>query len=128
MSRTSSGRQRERSEWIERTESVSALEGAGFFAMASPEEVGGHDVHPATQVEAFERLAGADVSGGWLAMIQAETPGMVGAHLRDGIGLDAVFGHGFPRIADSAYERRGAFRLGRQPQGAPLVARRLEDG
>ena len=55
MSRTSSGRQRERSEWIERAESVSALEGAGFFAMASPQEVGGHDVHPTTQVEAFER-------------------------------------------------------------------------
>ena len=118
MSRTSPERQRERSDWIERAESVSALEGAGFFAMASPQEVGGYDIHPATQVEAFEQLASADVSGGWVAMIQAETPGMAGAHLRDGIGLDAVFGHGFPRVADSAYERTGAFRLGRQPQGA----------
>ena len=80
MSRTSAERQRERSDWIECAESVlptiaefapaskasrtlapesgSALEGAGFFAMASPQEVGGFDVHPATQVEAFERDCG----------------------------------------------------------------------
>lgn len=80
MSRTSPERQRERSDWIERAEavgpalaehadasaqartlapeSVSALEDAGFFAMASPKEVGGFDVHPATQVEAFERDCG----------------------------------------------------------------------
>ena len=103
MSRTSAERQRERSEWIERAESVgptleahsgasaqaktlvpesvSALEEAGLFRMASPQEVGGYDVHPATQVEAFERLASADVSSGWVAMIQAETPGLAGAHL-----------------------------------------------
>ena len=124
MSRVSSERQRERSDWIERAESigetlsdfadasaragtlapesVTALEEAGFFAMASPREVGGYDVHPATQVEAFEQLAMADVSSGWVAMIQAETPGMVGSHLRDGVGLDTVFGPGFPRIAGTA--------------------------
>lgn len=76
MSRTSVERQRERSEWVERAESVgptlsqhadasarlktlapesvSTLEDGGFFAMASPREVGGYDVHPANQVEAFE--------------------------------------------------------------------------
>ena len=124
MSRTSPSRQQERSDWIERAESVGpilskhadasaraktlamesvdALESAGFFAMASPQEVGGYDVHPATQVEAFEQLARADVSSGWVAMIQAETPGMVGSHLSDGIGLDTVFGSGFPRIAGTA--------------------------
>ena len=124
MSRTSPERIQERSEWIERAESiapalaehapestaartmslasVAALEGAGFFAMAAPREVGGFDVHPATQVEAFERLAEVDVSSGWVAMIQAETPGMVGAHLPDGVGLDAVFGDGFPRVAGTA--------------------------
>lgn len=124
MSRNSTERQHERSEWIERAEavgpilaehadasaqartlapeSVTALEDAGFFAMASPMEVGGYDVHPATQVEAFEQLAGADVSSCWVAMIQAETPGMAGSHLSDGLGLDAVFGNGFPRIAGTA--------------------------
>lgn len=124
MSRNSTERQRERSEWIERAESVCpmlsefadasaigktlapesvvALEEAGFFALASPKEVGGHDVHPATQVEAFELLAAVDVSSGWVAMIQAETPGMAGSHLSDGIGLDAVFGNGFPRNAGTA--------------------------
>ena len=124
MSRTTAERQRERFNWIERaealaatlaehatasavgqtlaTESVAALEDAGFFAMASPREVGGHDVHPATQVEAFEQLAAADVSSGWVAMIQAETAGLAGAHLADGVGLDTVFGHDFPRIAGTA--------------------------
>ena len=124
MSRTSPERQRERSDWRERAEavapiltehadasaeartlaleSVSTLEDAGFFRMASPQEVGGCDVHPATQVEAFEHLATADVSSGWVAMIQAETPGIAGSHLRDGIGLDTVFGNGVPRVAGTA--------------------------
>ena len=82
--------------------------------MASPQEVGGYDVHPATQVEAFERLACADVSSGWVAMIQAETPGLAGAHLADGVGLDTVFGDDFPRIAGTA-----------NPEG---VATALSDG
>ena len=137
MSRTSPERQRERGEWIERAESVgptlseyadasveartlasqsvTALEDAGFFAMASPEEVGGYDVHPATQVEAFEQLASADVSSGWVAMIQAETPGMAGSHLRDGMGLDSVFGNGFPRVAGTANPEGVATAL---PDGA----------
>ena len=107
MSRSSSERQLERSDWIERAESigpslaatadasaqantlapsaVSALEDAGFFRMAAPREVGGFDVHPATQVEAFELLASADVSGAWVAMIQAETAGLVGSHLAGGL-------------------------------------------
>ena len=133
MSRTSAGRQRERSEWLERAESlhdlladhaeestqlrtlsetsVLALEAADILAMASPLEVGGHDVHPATQVEVFEQLAVADVSSGWVAMIQSETAGVVGAHIADGAGLDAVFGDGFPRIAGTA-NPEGRARLG----------------
>ena len=124
MSRTTPERQSERSAWLERAESlhdvlsehadestqlrtlsetsVRALEAADIFAMAAPLEVGGHDVHPATQVEVFERLAVADVSSGWVAMIQSETAGVVGAHIADGAGLDAVFGDGFPRIAGTA--------------------------
>ena len=124
MSRTSIERQRERSEWIERAESVgptlsefaaasakgktlalesvTALEDAGLFSMASPLEVGGFDVHPATQVEAFEQLASVDVSSGWVAMIQAESPAMAASHLPDGIGLDTVFGERFPRVAGTA--------------------------
>lgn len=124
MSRTSTERQRERTEWIERAESVgptlsdfadasaqaktlapesvAALENAGLFSMASPLEVGGFDVHPATQVEAFEQLATADVSSGWVAMIQAESPALAASHLPDGIGLDTVFGQEFPRVAGTA--------------------------
>ncbi len=124
MSRTSVERQRERSEWIERAESVgptlsefaaasangktlalesvTALEDAGLFSMASPLEVGGFDVHPATQVEAFEQLASVDVSSGWVAMIQAESSALAASHLPDGIGLDTVFGGQFPRVAGTA--------------------------
>ena len=140
MSRSSSERQLERSDWIGRAESigpslaatadasaqantlapsaVSALEDAGFFRMAAPREVGGFDVHPATQVEAFELLASADVSGAWVAMIQAETAGLAGSHLADGEGLLAVFGGDFPRIAGTANpegvataQADGSFRL-----------------
>ncbi len=124
MSRTSPERQRERSDWIARAEavgpalnehadasaaaktlapeSVTALEDAGFFAMASPQEVGGFDVHPATQVEAFEQLASADVSSGWVAMIQAESSALAASHLPEGVGLETVFGDAFPRIASTA--------------------------
>ena len=124
MTRTSAERLGERGEWLERAEaigpaltdgaaestrqrtlaadSVAALELVGLFTMASPREVGGADVHPATQVEVFEVLAAVDASSGWVAMIQAETAGMVGSHLHDGAALDAVFGGGFPRIAGTA--------------------------
>ena len=126
MSRTSPERRRERAEWLERAEAlqplirehapesarlrttapalVRALADSGIFAMASPREVGGSDVHPSTKIEVFEALAGADVSTGWVAMIQSETAAMVGAHLPDGPALDAVFNTGscFPRVAGSA--------------------------
>ena len=81
---------------------VDALAAAGFFAFASPLEVGGFDVHPATQVECFETLARADLSGAWVAMIQAETPGLAASHLPAGEGVEAVFGASFPRVAGTA--------------------------
>lgn len=140
MSRTTPDRIRERTDWLERAESVSdainahadastqarsmtaellqVLESVDAFAMASPREVCGFDVHPATQVEVFEHLASIDVSSGWVAMIQAETAGMVGSHLNDGVALDAVFGEPFPRVAGTANPQGvatpladGAFRL-----------------
>lgn len=137
--RTSAERRRERGAWLERAESVgpalaesaaestqlrtlapqavAALEGAGLFTIAAPREVGGADLHPATQVEIFESLAAVDASSGWVAMIQSETAGMVGSHLRDGAAIDAVFGDGFPRIAGTANpegraaQRESGYRL-----------------
>lgn len=119
MSRTSAERRRERSEWLERAESigpaladlseestrlrtmapaaVSALEDAGMFAIAVPVEVGGFDVHPATQVEVFEALASYDMSAGWVSFIQTESAASLGAKLPDGPGLQAVFADGIPR-------------------------------
>lgn len=134
MSRTSVERMQERSDWLERAEAVcpsieryadasaearrmvpelvETLHDADLFAMASPREVGGFDVHPATQVEAFEQMASVDVSSGWVAMIQAETPGMAGSHLSDGVGLDTVFGGRFPKIAGTANPEGRAVSLG----------------
>lgn len=126
MSRTSPERISERSEWIERAEAlqpaiaehapestrlrtlapplVQAFADSGLFAMSSPREVGGFAVHPATQIEVFETLASADVSAGWVAMIQSETTSMVGAHLPDGPALATVFNEAseFPRVAGTA--------------------------
>ena len=123
MSRASPLRQKERSEWLERAEaihailaehsaesirartlapaSVDALEQSGMFALSGAEEVNGHAVHPATQVEVFAELARADVAAGWCAMIQSMTTGLVSAHLSDD-ALDAVFGPSYPRVAGTA--------------------------
>ena len=123
MSRTSSLRRKERRDWLERAEalqtvladhaaesirlrtlapaSVDALEQSGIFALSGAREVGGHALHPATQMEVFAELARADVSAGWCAMIQSMTTGLVSAHL-SGDALDAVFGPSYPRVAGTA--------------------------
>ena len=123
MSRTSSLRRNERRDWLERAEalstvladhaaesirlrtlapaSVDALEQSGVFALSGAREVGGHALHPATQMEVFAELARADVSAGWCAMIQSMTTGLVSAHLSDD-ALDAVFGPSYPRVAGTA--------------------------
>ncbi len=123
MSRTSSLRRKERRDWLERAEalhtvladhaaesirlrtlapaSVDALEQSGVFALSGAREVGGHALHPATQMEVFAELARADVSAGWCAMIQSMTTGLVSAHLSDD-ALDAVFGPSYPRVAGTA--------------------------
>ena len=124
MSRDSAIRQRERSDWLERAEAaapvladcadesarlrtlapqaVQTLRDHGIFAMAGIPELGGHDVHPATQVEVLETLAAADLSGGWIAMIQTHIGAIAGARLPDGPALDALFGDGYPSVAGTA--------------------------
>ena len=119
MSRTSPERRRERGQWLQRAEAVgpelaglaaesarlrtmapaavSALEDAGMFAIAVPLEVGGFDVHPATQIEVFETLAAYDMSAGWVAFIQTESAASLGAKLPDGPGLQTIFADGVPR-------------------------------
>lgn len=119
MSRTSPERRRERAEWLERAESigpalaglaaestrlrtmcppaVEALENAGMFAIAVPREVGGFDVHPATQIEVFAALAAYDMSAGWVAFIQTESAASLGAKIPDGPGLQTIFADGIPR-------------------------------
>ncbi len=123
MSRTSSLRRKERRDWLERAQalqtvladhaaesirlrtlasaSIDALEQSGMFALSGAREVGGHALHPATQMEVFAELARADVSAGWCAMIQSMTTGLVSAHLSDD-ALDAVFGPSYPRVAGTA--------------------------
>ena len=123
MSRISTQRQHERTEWLGRAEaihavladytaesirlrtlapaSVDALEESGMFAISGAEEVGGDALHPATQMEVFAELTRADVSAGWCAMIQSMTTGLVSAHLSDD-ALNEVFGPSYPRVAGTA--------------------------
>ena len=124
MSRTSPELRQERTDWLERVESIAtrlrehgtesielrtlapasvdALSDIGAWAISGPTEVNGLLAHPSTQAEVFAEIARADMSAGWCTMIEAVTAGLVGAHLRDGEPFEAVFGPGFPRVAGTA--------------------------
>ncbi len=54
-------------------ETVSSLEGAGFFKLMQPEQWGGHQVDPVTFYEAVRRIASACGSTGWVS-------GIIGIH------------------------------------------------
>ncbi|MFW0787029.1 3-hydroxy-9,10-secoandrosta-1,3,5(10)-triene-9,17-dione monooxygenase oxygenase subunit [Gordonia sp. CPCC 206044] len=54
-------------------ETVSSLEGAGFFRLLQPEQWGGYQVDPVTFYEAVRRLATACGSTGWVG-------GIIGVH------------------------------------------------
>ncbi|MGV9713875.1 3-hydroxy-9,10-secoandrosta-1,3,5(10)-triene-9,17-dione monooxygenase oxygenase subunit [Gordonia sp. NPDC003424] len=54
-------------------ETVSSLEGAGFFKLMQPEQWGGYQVDPVTFYEAVRRIASACGSTGWVS-------GIIGIH------------------------------------------------
>ena len=79
--------------------SVAALEEIEAFNLSGPREIGGLAAHPTTQLEAFIELTRADVSAGWCTMVQSMVAGLAGAHLRDGVALEAAFGSGYPTFS-----------------------------
>jgi alkylation response protein AidB-like acyl-CoA dehydrogenase len=62
-----------------------ALAEAGLHRVAAPREVGGAEVHPATQIEVIEVISEADGAAGWNLMIGIENQGFLGAALRPGV-------------------------------------------
>ena len=52
-------------------ETVSALEGAGFFGLKLPAALGGAEADPVAQLLVFEELAKSNVSASWCAMVGA---------------------------------------------------------
>jgi alkylation response protein AidB-like acyl-CoA dehydrogenase len=71
-------------------EAVHALNEAGLMRMNVPQELGGWEAPPATQMEVLAALAGIDTAAGWIAMVSNNSAGFMGAFLPDG-GVDEVF-------------------------------------
>ncbi|MCC6434024.1 MAG: hypothetical protein IT196_03255 [Acidimicrobiales bacterium] len=72
---------------------LAALRGAGLLALKVPAELGGFEAEPALQYEVFERVAYHNAAAAWCLFINADTAGLLGAHLDDE-GLAEVFADG----------------------------------
>lgn len=57
---------------------IAGLADAGVLRLAAPKAVGGLEIDPSTMYEVFERLATADGSTGWCAMIAGATSAVLG--------------------------------------------------
>ena len=62
---------------------VAAIRDAGLFALKLPEDLGGAEADPVTQIEVIEALAYIDASAGWCLMIGATAIGQPGAFTDD---------------------------------------------
>ena len=62
---------------------VDALYQSGIFALKLPEELGGAEADPVTQLEVIEAVSRIDPSAGWCVMIGATCVGLPGAFLPD---------------------------------------------
>ena len=102
---------------------VDALRWAGVFRLAMPKAWGGPEVDICTQVRIIERVARADASAGWCAMIGSES-GFFASYLEESAArrlypkLDAVTA-GFQGPAGTLHVAEGGYRLsGRWPFGS----------
>lgn len=77
-----------------------ALREAGVLGIAAPREVGGANLHPVVQMEAFAGLARHDAAAGWCAMISAQETAWLGSRLPEA-ALGDVFGGAWPITAGS---------------------------
>lgn len=102
---------------------VDALRWAGVFRLAMPKAWGGPEVDICTQVRIIERVARADASAGWCAMIGSES-GFFASYLEESAArrlypkLDAVTA-GFQGPAGTLHVAEDGYRLsGRWPFGS----------
>lgn len=97
---------------------VDALRWAGVFRMAMPIAWGGPELDVCSQVEVIERLARADASAAWCAMIGVES-GFFASYLDDSVarvlypGLDMITA-GFQGPAGTLEPCNGGYRLSGQ--------------
>jgi len=97
---------------------VDALRWAGVFRMAMPIAWGGPELDVCSQVEVIERLARADASAAWCAMIGVES-GFFASYLDDSVarvrypGLDMITA-GFQGPAGALEPCCGGYRLSGQ--------------
>ena len=71
-------------------EAVNALNESGLMRMNVPQELGGWEAAPATQMEVLAALAEIDTAAGWITMVSNNSAGFMGAFLPDA-GVDEVF-------------------------------------
>ena len=81
--------------------SVDALHNAGLFAMKLPQELGGAEADPMTQLEVIEAVSRIDPSAGWCVMIGSGSIAQPAAFLPDE-AIEVMFsGERIPRAASS---------------------------
>jgi alkylation response protein AidB-like acyl-CoA dehydrogenase len=88
-------------------ELVEALRDHGLFALCLPRVLGGGEAEPAQMVLALERLARADASCSWCAMI-ASTSSVLGAYLPSAVA-ERVYAHG-RSVTGGVFAPRGRAR------------------
>ena len=72
---------------------ANALLEAGLLGLKLPQELGGAEADPVTQMRVIAELATIDTSAAWCTMVSATNVGSAGAFLPDR-GIDAVFSQG----------------------------------
>ena len=97
-------------------EGVAAMVDAGLFKLLVPRELGGAECSVATFAAALERVARADASAGWCAMIGG-TSGLMAAYLPDALArevyapADAVSCGVFAPTGRASHTAEGAVRV-----------------
>src|SRR5665213_121641 len=74
-------------------EAVEALRSNRIFQIKLPEEMGGLEVDPVTEMMILERLAYYDLTSAWCTMVGATAAAALGAFLPE-VGLKKVFAGG----------------------------------
>ena len=82
-------------------EVVTAMRGAGLFAMKSPREIGGAEIHPVDQMEVVEAVVKVDSAAAWTMFIGATVTGRALSALSDEAVDELMAAPDFPIMAGS---------------------------